>query len=292
MQRPVGRPSTVSNEEFDIYSFIERNPVNNFEGFSPAEMHRLLYYPFKSEGSPLRLCADIESRKLENSKFFRDIVEYLNLLKESQPMKLTNRGNLPRAFCRELVEKDVLEVDRIRFRNKQIWSEQDSYYISLIDLLMDLTGLTKKRHGAKTLTKRAEKYMDRPLIDLFHYIFRMYATKFNWAYSDLYPDSWIIQGGFGFSIFLIQKYGEEKREPGFYSDKFLKAFPALIREFPGSSYSSPEKQFHNCYSLRNFERFLLRFGLVEVESDIDRYERKCRVSGTELINELIRWSRT
>lgn len=278
------------NDEFDINDFTARLPVSVFEGFSNAEMHQLLYYPYQSEKSPLRMCGDINPRKFEYSKFLKDILEYLNMIRERQPLKLTRRGNLPRAFCRELVKRDILEIDRINFEYKQIWREEDSYYISLIDILMDLAGLTKKRLGKKTLTKRAEKYLVGPLADFYHYIFRVYTRKFNWGYSDYYPDSWIIQGGFAFSIFLVQKYGEKKRKTSFYSDKFLRAFPAAIGEFPGRSYSTPQEQFHDCYSVRTFESFLLRFGLVEIETEWDEYKRKTWVKKTDLIDELIKWS--
>jgi len=147
------------NDKFDINAFFGSLPVNDFEGFSRAEMHQLLYYPYQSEKSPLRLCGDINPRKFEYSKFLKDILEYLSIIRERQPLKLTRRGNLPRAFCRELVERDILEIDRINFEYKKLWSEEDSYYISLIDVFMDLAGLTKKRHGKKTLTRRAEKYL-------------------------------------------------------------------------------------------------------------------------------------
>ncbi len=278
------------NGELDINAFFGSLPVNDFEGFSRIEMHNLLYYTFESEKSSLRLCSDMEPRKLEKSKFLNDIVKYLNMLGDRQPIKLTRRGNLPRAFCRELVGRDILEADRTIFDYKKIWSEEDSYYISLIDILMDLAGLTKKRHGKKTLTKRSEKYLKSSLIDLFLHIFKVFARKFNWAYSDYYPDSWIIQGGFAFSIFLVQKYGDEERKIGFYSDKFKRAFPAVIGEFSGSSYLSPGEEFHHCYSVRTFESFLLRFGLVEIETDLDGYKRKSRVKKTDLVDEFIKWS--
>jgi hypothetical protein len=277
------------NDDFDIDAFIGRQPLIDFEGFSPAQMHVLLYNPFESERSPLSLNSDISSSKLEKSKFFNDILEYLNLVRGRQPMRLTQRGNLPRAFCRELVERDILEGDRINFEYKKLWREEDSYYISVIDIFMDLAGLTKKRHGKKTLTKSAEQYLEGNLIDLYHYIFRVYTRKLNWGYSDYYPDSWIIQGGFAFSIFLVQKYGDKKRKTSFYSDKFLRAFPAAIGEFPGRSYSTPEEQFHDCYSLRTFERFLLRFGLIEIETERDGYKSKMWAKKTDLIDALVRW---
>jgi len=57
----------------------------------------------------------------------------------------------------------------------------------------------------------------------------------------------------------------------FYVERFLRAFPALLREAPESPYWTPEKIVGNCYSLRTLQRFAEFLGLVEVERVGDRY---------------------
>ncbi len=114
-------------------------------------------------------------------------------------------------------------------------------------------------------------------------------TKFNWGYSDGYPESWIIQGSFGFTIFLVQKYGNDARSIEFYSDKFLRAFPSAIQDHYGNIAFSAENMFQHCYYLRVFKRFLKRFGLVNLNDKGDLLSRKTTITKSKLVDEVINW---
>ncbi len=134
------------------------------------------------------------------------------------------------------------------------------------------------------------KYLEsKSSSDFYRYLFSTYTRKFNWGYSDLYPDVWIIQGGFGFSIFLVKRYGDKPKEMKFYSDKYLRAFPSVMRDFPDQEYSTGEKQFQRCYSIRVFERFLKRFGLIEIEEKGDFPSKTQIIMKKELIDQIIKW---
>jgi len=89
----------------DLNQFFKMNlrSIADFEGFSPNEMHGLLYDPFNEGRSPLRIASEIDEELLRKVKIFNDIIRYLNMLKDWQPLKLTPKGNLPRNFCREHV---------------------------------------------------------------------------------------------------------------------------------------------------------------------------------------------
>ncbi|MFQ5974777.1 MAG: hypothetical protein ACE5J5_00480 [Candidatus Hydrothermarchaeales archaeon] len=233
---------------------------------------------------------EIDERLICQAEFYNHIIQYLDMLREQQPLRLTQRGNLPRKFCRELCDMDILEEDRVAFKNRPIIKEEDSYYIHLINLFTQLIGFTKKRHGTISLTKKCEKYLDKnSASELYLYLFSGYTRKFNWGYSDRYPESWIIQGGFGFSIFLLQKYGDKAREIKFYSDKYLRAFPSAIEEFSGTLYLGSEDEFRRCYYLRVFRRFLKRFGLIEIEEDPSFISANHTIIKKELLDQTIRW---
>jgi hypothetical protein len=212
----------------DRFNFpINRYPLDDFEGFTPNEMHGLLYSTFDKEKSPLILNPEINSKLIAQVRFYNHITQFLHMVKEQQPLKLTQKGNLPRKFCRELCDMDILEEERVAFNNRSIMREEDSYYIHLINLFTQLIKFTVKKHGTISLTNKCEEYLDKKSAsELYQYLFTIYTTRFNWGYSDLYPEAWIIQGGFGFSIFLAQKYGDKTREMKFYSDKYLRAFPS------------------------------------------------------------------
>ncbi|MCL0067194.1 hypothetical protein M1N54_04880 [Thermodesulfovibrionales bacterium] len=62
-----------------------------------------------------------------------------------------------------------------------------------------------------------------------------------------------------------------------------------MRDFPDKEYSSGESQFQNCYCLRVFERFLKRFGLIEIEEKGDFPSATEIIMKKELIDQLIKW---
>lgn len=269
---------------------VNRYPLDDFEGFTPNDMHGLLYATYDKEKSPLMLNNEIDNNLIARAPIFKHICQYLQMLMEQQPLKLTQKGNLPRNFCRELYDVGIFEHEIHNFKKHPIMKEEDSYYIHMINIFSKLIGLTKKEHGKIMTTKKCMKYLEsKSSSDFYQYLFSTYTQKFNWGYSDYYPDAWIIQGGFGFSIFLVQKYGDKPREMKFYSDKYLRAFPSVMRDFPDEEYSTGEKQFQRCYYIRVFERFLKRFGLIEIEEKGDFPSKTQIIMKKELIDQVIKW---
>ena len=274
----------------DHFNFpTNRYQLNDFEGFTPNEMHDLLYSTSDMEKSPLIFNPEINDKLITQVRFYNHIIQYLHIVKTQQPLKLTQKGNLPRKFCRELCDMDILEGDRVAFNNRPIMREEDSYYIHFINIFTQSIGFTKKKHGTISLTNKCKEYLDKKSAsELYQYLFTTYSTRFNWGYSDLYPEAWIIQGGFGFSIFLIQKYGDQAKGMKFYSDKYLRAFPSVLSEFPNTEYSTGEERFQRCYYLRVFKRFLNRFGLIEIEEG-DLLSDNQIILKKELIDHVIKW---
>ena len=151
-------------------------------------------------------------------------------------------------------------------------------------------GFSKKKHGKLLLTKKCDTFLEnKSLSELYRYLFVNYTRKFNWGYNDLYPEAWIIQGGFPFSLFLVQKYGAEKRNVKFYADKFLQAFPLVMRTVPDSDSFTNEENFQRCYSLRTFDRFLKRFGLIDIIGRENSFSKDYYIIKKALIDDLISW---
>jgi hypothetical protein len=137
------------NQYFDV----------DFEGFSPNNMHGLLYSTF-DEKSPLILANEIDDKLISNVAFNNHIISYLLKLKEEEPLKLTQKGNLPRKFCREFLKDNFTDNSSKTYIEKHpIMKEEDSFYIRLINILTALAGFTKKVHGKKSLTKRCNKLL-------------------------------------------------------------------------------------------------------------------------------------
>lgn len=269
----------------EIKSFLKQNfpPPGGFERFSPHEMHGLIYTPFNETLSPLRLNKELNTNHLEQIKIFSDLMLYIQMLSERQPLKLTQKGNLPRKFCVDLYDAGVKDENLIALKGHPINKEADSPYIFIIKILTKKLRLTKKRYNRLSLTQKGEKTLtDFNPRNLFHDLLLMYTQKYIWAYEDRYPESWIIQAGFGFSIFLVQMYGNKYRPTDFYSDKFVNAFPKALDDFKDTEYRTGKRAYQNAYSLRTFTRFLKRFNLIDMSDNQTIRKRP-------LIDHLVEW---
>ena len=89
----------------------------------------------------------------------------------------------------------------------------------------------------------------------------------------------------GFSLILVSKYGGQKRSYKFYADKYFKAFPDLLKNYD-VDYGTIEENSARCYSVRTFERYMLYFGLIEVEAE-NRYDSEINIRKTPLFDKVI-----
>lgn len=260
--------------------------ILDFDNFSPSEMDRILYHPF-GEDCPFHLGQDLGD--LDEVPLLNHMKIYLEYLKESSPLKLTPKGNFTRSVCKYLIENGVREDDY--YLKHPIRSEDDVQYLTFIKMITRKMGLVSKRYNRFSLSGKGKKFLKSDQAERYRILFKYMATGFNWGYFDWYPNSWIVQGGFAFSIFLFQKYGDEKRPPEFYSSKFRIAFPSLYRDFDEWRGPDPIMGYERAYKTRVIERFLCRMGLVEVEYDDDTGYDMISVRKRPLIDRVIVWDR-
>ncbi len=257
-------------------------------------MYGLLHYPFDERRSCMRLSTDFDDALLDDAYFVEDIRTYLELVANEQPMKMTAKGNLPRKLCRELVARDICEAMGFWFAEHNIMKEADCLYINMINNYTQISEITKKEHNRLSLTRWGEKLLAESDPDFYDAIFRTYARIFDWSFTDGRPHSPIIQASFPFSIFLLQRYGAEERRPEFYIKKIVRAFPDALRDFYKDSHFTPADYFRSCYRTRVIERFLRRFGMIEIEG-WDKNNRGWTsdylLKKTPLIDAFVRWER-
>ncbi len=263
---------------------MNHRPVAEFEGYSPYEMTQILYFTFGPD-SPIQLqkLSDDEYKSipvLNQTKYLTD------LIKKNGEIKLTKKGFLPVKIVSELYHQGFLEDPDIRDGISKLYKESDSMAITLTRILIDITGLTKKRKGRLSLTKSSEKSLsdNHALLQL---ILLTFATKFNWAYFDGYGENRIGQLGYGFSLILLSKYGHEKRLDTFYAQKYFDAFPNLLTSVK-PTYGTLESYTANCYSIRTFDRFLNYFGLIRIEKENNRFDARRYILKTDLFDKLIK----
>ena len=262
----------------------ERNsrPLPDFENYSPEEMNRILHFTFSLE-SPLQI------QKLPAEDYMKipilNMVKYLaKFIEKEGELKLTQKGFLPTKVVADLYKKGFLKDELIERRLVKLYKETDSIIVSITRILLEMSNLVKKRHGKLSLTKTGRKILENDE-ELFRTIFLTFTNRFNWAYFDRYGENQIGQLGYGFSLILLSKYGNQMRSGTFYAEKYLKAFPRLL-DMIVDPYSSAEDIGASCYTIRVFERFLFFFGLINMEEQDRFFDREIKLEKSDLFDKL------
>lgn len=256
--------------------------IPDFEGYSPAEMHNILYNTFDPV-SPIQLqkLSEVDYREIP---LLNQVQYFLRLIAYKGELKLTKAGYLPRIVVTDLYSQGFMKDKFIEDGYQQLNKELDSVTVNLTRLLPKVIGLIKKRNGKLSLTKLGTKlYKDDD--KLLRHLFTSFATRFNWGYFDYYSNEFIGQFGVGFSLILLKKYGTRKRLSTFYADKYFQALPNL-NYVPNDRYMHKDSN-SICYIRRTFERFLLYFGLVDFDEVYFEYSSKSYVKKTHLYNKFI-----
>lgn len=275
----------------ELQRFIEQevNVLNNqprkeFEGYSPNEMSGILYFPFEPN-SPLQLQMLSES-DYKKIPILNQVKYLLNLINENKEIRLTKMGFLPTKIVSDIYSQGYIKDRMVESGFSKLYKETDSIAINITHILVSISGLIKKRHGKISLTKSAQNILENNE-QLLRKIFLAFSRKFNWAYYDGYGENMIGQMGFGFSLILLSKYGNLKKINSFYAEKYYEAFPYLQVSSP-TEFNLAKESFISCYSIRTFERFLLFFGLINIEDRKGLLGSTYNVSKTDIFDKLIK----
>lgn len=238
-------------------------PLDDFQGFSSHQMERLLKRPFDSPET-------VSFSPALGREIDAPVLLLFNLLIQAcgeEGLKVTANGNLPRDFCREAHKGWRWKGYRELWGIRQVMKEADFPELDIMRHLAGWSGLIYKRNNRFQLTRKCRKMLALPdQTEIYLELMKTHILKYDWGFEDLYPDFHIIQLSILFSLFLLQKYGSEFRNSAFYTGKFLRAFPAVLREASGG-YGSAERELTCCYQIRTLERFAEYFGLVEIRSE-------------------------
>ncbi len=262
--------------------------ISDFEGYSPFEMQHILYDTF-GENSPIQLL-ELTDTDYQKIPILNQIKYLLNLIDEEGEIKLTNKGFLPRTIVSNIYKQGFIKNELIELGIAKLSKETDSIAINLTRILIEISGIAKNRHHKLSLTKKG-KAIKGNNFKLLLLILKTFTTKFNWAYYDAYGENKIGQLGFGFSLILLSKYGLEKRNHKFYSDKYFKAYPQLLYESSYPNFGTIEEYAESCYSVRTFERFLEFFGLTKIQAE-EKSGNETYVVKTEIFDRLIKLRHT
>ena len=157
-------------------------------------------------------------------------------------------------------------------------------------LVAELAGLVRKYKGKFILSRECRKLVaEIGPSGIYPRLFPAFVRKYNWAYQDNYGEIPFIQQSFLFSLYLLNRYGNDWQTNTFYEDCFLRAFPNLLPQVqPFGSYYSPEKVLRNSYSIRCLEHFAQFMGLAETERPAhDRYTEGFKVRKLATLEQVV-----
>jgi len=273
------------NEYMDEVNSLPRKEMDNL---STQDMFFILHKTFE-DGSPIQFKPAISNEIIEQIPFYILFRKYLDKINDETQLKLTARGNLPRKICLELYDTGIIKEEMIEKGIVKLNKEADSVVMQNLKIIGLLSGITKKRNNKISLTKMGKDlYGSKDQSPLFRKVFETNAFKFNLGYHDGYPQESQVQSVIGYTIYLLLKYGKEKRDITFYVDKNLEAFPQLPDDF-GSNWSTPKESYSRCYHIRIFERFLSYYGFVLIDQERIRgmIDGKIEIRATDLFRKVL-----
>ncbi|WP_452597551.1 hypothetical protein [Pontimicrobium sp. MEBiC01747] len=254
----------------DIQKAIEQHMLeqNNkgleeFDGLSPHHLHFLLYDTF-SESSILTL-QKLTEKQYSTIPILNQVKYLANCILKEQEVKLTKTGALPTKIVFDVYNNGGFKEEYIENGIVKLRKETDSFSIQLSNILLQLSGIIKKRNNKLSITQKGVKIINDNTLVL-PLLFKTFCTKFNWSYFDGYEDEKWGQLGFGFSLVLLSKYGNLKRKDSFYAEKYYNAFPDLLDFHP---YNDRIKQSaFGAYNFRTFNHFLTSFGFIKYDKRV------------------------
>jgi len=265
---------------------MTNGPNNNFDGFSPLEMDYIIFSPFEDD-CPIKINILNKEILFNQSPVLKIIIELLSRIGE-EGIKLTLKGNLPIKVIKDIYNQNLLPDRAIDLRIIKIHTETDWILLHNVRLVLTMAGLIRKKKNMLLLTKKRKNLQkEENYSKLFYDFMKSFTLQFFWAYNDRFENQDIGQIAFLYSLYLINKYGDEFRDMNFYSNLYLTAFPSML-EYADTSQESYSLRASS-YQTRFIERFAIWFGFVEEEIIEGKhyFDRRIRIKRTKLLQELL-----
>ena len=268
-QREWNSIDELNQELKKVMDRQNRRPLAPFLGLSPEQMQTILYrQPFSLTNEFFDFKGD--KKDLLTVPFLKQTLYFLKKLHDNGHIKATQKGNLSKAFVRELHEQFFLN-DYYSYRPNK---ESDSPGATTLKHILILSGLMKKRHGKFTLTKKGEKLLlEENISELFSEMTSIFFNKWNWGYGDYYSNLPLLQSSAIFNLYILHKKAQDWISDEELGKIYLKAFPSLVNEVH-PEFWSPEEEITKIFSLRFIERTCLPWNLLCSKREGDRFKQE------------------
>jgi hypothetical protein len=279
----------LSGQEFDSIEEVQaatdtlvakqnQKAQDDFLGLSSEQVYRMLNFAYDTPD----LFQFSDQLSIEPDALILMLMQGIVLSIDEKGLQATKaKGSLPQKLCRDVwSDYSKLYADDTFSSFHKVNKEDDFFELHVTRVVLELAGFLRKTKGRFYLTKKYQKIVGKSgLKGLYPIIFKTYCREFNWGYWDHYSDVPFIQQSFLFTMYLLKQHGEKMTFTSVYEDDFLRAFPMVIDEMEGSSYSTPEEDLRRCYYSRACKRFLVFLGLAELEviKSEKHYDHKYRL---------------
>lgn len=260
-----------------------REAIQDFEGLSPHQMFLLMNKPF-SPDSPVIFKTAPRLDLIDTAPLMQVCSLLLRTIGAENGIKLTPKGYLPRKIVSEIHHLNLYNAVNSKHPQLKPLNEIDSVPAAYTRTLLQLAGLVKVRLNKLTMTKKASAVSDSFL--LFRTLFTIYITNFHNGYLDGYSNDNIGNVGTLYVIYLLKRYGFERKEASFYASLYFKAFPDLLSEDLQGPHNHMEHA-HDCFTYRTFDKGLFMFGLTDIEYEGNTFiDKKQYIKPTALFQEV------
>lgn len=234
------------------------------DSLNPMELTKLIFSPLE-EGCILQLNPTLNDEDVKDVLFLRFCKTLLDeVLKE--PVKLTQKGNLPRKVVHQMYDYRYYTSSYIDEGRGKLLKETDFYQLHLAHVLLKMGGVVRKYRNKLSVTKKGAKIKAQDN-QLFTVLLNTYVNKLNWSYMSYYEDK-IAQYGWGFIMYLFLKYGDKERPVSFYEKLYLEVLPEMFQEVPQNNpYVNPKERFSSNFEGKFFGRFCNLFKLVDFNKE-------------------------
>ncbi|MBD3167572.1 hypothetical protein GF324_13310 [bacterium] len=215
-------------------------PQEGLGGYSPREFHALFYADFMSDTSAVKLNEAIPLKELEAGELLVNARSFLEILQEENGTKMTQSGNLNRAFVRRAVERMRFPDGYLKALDEvhKAVNENDVSPLHLLRVLLMQAGFVRKYRGRFIVSKKGrELHSEEKAGQLYASVFRTYATKFNHAYVDGWPELPIVQQSLAY---LLHRLSQTEGRWIDWEKEWVDLLPPQVLEEGLAEFKTPE----------------------------------------------------
>ena len=196
--------------------------------------------------------------------------ELLSHIQERQPLKLTQKGNLPRALVKSLYNLRLFPNKYVDDGSIKLRSEEDFLELHVAHTLCRIAKWVKRRKGKGELTKKGVQMLQGSPASFYQELLKIYTKKYNWAYTERWTlgESHSGQAGWAFVMYELLRQGDTPQGDTYYAKRYFQLLPPLLEAYADSPHFSANKKGESDLRRRFFSQFAPLFGLVEIVSEV------------------------